>query len=550
MTQEQHYGENPIAQRKTDLYKREYVHSFVRKWDELIDWEARASSEGDFFIRILKERGVKRVLDVATGTGFHSIRLLRAGFDVISADGSPEMLAQAFENARRAGFIMRTVQADWRWLSRDIVNKYDAVICLGNSLTHLFSEQDRRKALAEFYAALNHDGVLILDQRNYDGILDDGFTSKHVYYYCGDNVSAEPEYVDEGLARFRYRFPDGSAYHLNMFPLRKEYTRKLMHEVGFQQVKTYADFQETHRVEDPDFFVHMAEKLYKNEERFFTPVTTEGYSQTVDTAREYYNSSDADRFYASIWGGEDIHIGLYETETDTIFDASRKTVEKMASLLSGLESKTRVLDIGAGYGGSARYLVKSFGCQVGCLNLSEVQNKRNRELNQVQGLSLSINVVDGSFEDIPLGDEGVDLVWSQDAILHSGNRKKVMEEVYRVLAKGGQFIFTDPMQSESCAQDALQPILDRIHLDSLGSVRFYRHIASELGFKEIQILDLSEYLPQHYERVLQEIELNYHTLLRACSEEYLEKMKIGLQHWVDGGKTGNLAWGILHFQKV
>ena len=367
---------------------------------------------------------------------------------------------------------MRTVQADWRWLSRDIVNKYDAVICLGNSLTHLFSEQDRRKALAEFYAALNHDGVLILDQRNYDGILDDGFTSKHVYYYCGDNVSAEPEYVDEGLARFRYRFPDGSAYHLNMFPLRKEYTRKLMHEVGFQQVKTYADFQETHRVEDPDFFVHMAEKLYKNEERFFTPVTTEGYSQTVDTAREYYNSSDADRFYASIWGGEDIHIGLYETETDTIFDASRKTVEKMASLLSGVESKTRVLDIGAGYGGSARYLVKNFGCQVGCLNLSEVQNKRNRELNQGQGLSLSINVVDGSFEDIPLGDGGVDLVWSQDAILHSGNRKKVMEEVYRVLAKGGQFIFTDPMQSESCAQDALQPILDRIHLDSLGSVRF------------------------------------------------------------------------------
>jgi SAM-dependent methyltransferase len=150
---EQLYGDNPISQRKTDLYKGEYVQSFVQKWDDLIDWEARASSEGDFFIRILKERGVRRILDVATGTGFHSIRLLRAGFDVISADGSPEMLAKAFENARRAGFIMRTIHADWRWLSRDIYNKYDAVICLGNSLTHLFSEQDRRKALAEFYAA-------------------------------------------------------------------------------------------------------------------------------------------------------------------------------------------------------------------------------------------------------------------------------------------------------------------------------------------------------------------------------------------------------------
>ena len=551
MGKEQHYGENPIAQRKTDLYKREYVQSFVRKWDELIDWEARASSEGDFFIGILKERGVKRVLDVATGTGFHSIRLLKAGFDVTSADGSPEMLAQAFENARQAGFLMRTVHADWRWLSRDIHNKFDAVICLGNSLTHLFSEQDRRKALAEFYTALTHDGVLVLDQRNYDGILDNGFTSKHVYYYCGDNVSAQPEYVDEGLARFQYKFPDGTDYHLNMFPLRKEYTRRLMHEVGFQQVKTYGDFQETHKVEDPDFFVHVAEKLYKNEERSTNSVSAlNAYSQTVDTARDYYNSSDADRFYATIWGGEDIHVGIYETDTDTIFDASRRTVEKMAALVFGLESKTRVLDIGSGYGGSARYLAKTFGCQVGCLNLSEVQNKRNRELNRMQGMSLAINVVDGSFEDIPLPDSGVDVAWSQDAILHSGNRKRVLEEVYRVLAKGGQFIFTDPMQSEKCPTKTLQPILDRIHLDSLGSVSFYRQVASELGFKEIQILDLSQHLAAHYARVLKEIEANHNNLIRVCSEDYIQKMKVGLQHWVDGGQAGHLTWGILHFQKV
>ena len=31
MGNEQLYGENPIAQRKTDLYKKEYVYSFVSK---------------------------------------------------------------------------------------------------------------------------------------------------------------------------------------------------------------------------------------------------------------------------------------------------------------------------------------------------------------------------------------------------------------------------------------------------------------------------------------------------------------------------------------
>ena len=258
----QDYGKNPTAVRDTDQYTDEYVRGFVEKWDDLIDWDQRAESEGAFFIEILREHGVKRVLDVATGTGFHSIRLLEAGFDVVSADGSPYMLSKAFENGRRRGHVIRTCQADWRWLNRDVLGRFDAVICLGNSFTHLFKERDRRKTLAEFYAALVHDGLLILDQRNYDSILDDGFNSKHKYYYCGDQVSAEPEHIDKGLCRFCYGFPDGSEYHLNMFPLRKDYTRGLMHDVGFQKIETYGDFQETFPEQDPDFYVHVAQKSY------------------------------------------------------------------------------------------------------------------------------------------------------------------------------------------------------------------------------------------------------------------------------------------------
>mgnify|MGYP006276169549 CR=1 FL=1 len=262
---DQSFGKNPVQVRDTNHYTAEYVKGFVDKWDELIDWDARARSEGDFFIRTLKERGAKQVLDVACGTGFHSVRLIEAGFEVVSADGSAEMLHKAFENAKRRGHVLRTVQADWRWLNKDIHGMFDAVICLGNSFTHLFNERDRRKALAEFYATLRHDGILVLDQRNYDSILDQGFSSKHTYYYAGDDVTAEPEHVDEGLARFRYQFPDKSVYHLNMYPLRKDYTRRLMHEVGFQSIDTFGDFQETYRDQDPDFFIHVAEKLYRPE---------------------------------------------------------------------------------------------------------------------------------------------------------------------------------------------------------------------------------------------------------------------------------------------
>ena len=43
--------ETPLENtRETDHYKAQYVMGFVDKWDELINWDARAESEGDFFI--------------------------------------------------------------------------------------------------------------------------------------------------------------------------------------------------------------------------------------------------------------------------------------------------------------------------------------------------------------------------------------------------------------------------------------------------------------------------------------------------------------------
>lgn len=249
-------------ERASDFYKQEYVEDFVDKWDDLINWEAREKGEGDFFIECLRNRGKHKVLDAATGTGYHSIKLIEHGFEVTSADGSPNMLAKAFMNGCERNLILRTIQADWRWLNRDVHGKYDAIICLGNSFTHLFSENDRRKALAEFHSALRQDGVLILDQRNFSSILDRGFSTKHTYYYAGENIKAEPDYVDEGLVRFQYEFPDNSLFHLNFYPLREDYTKRLMREVGFQKVDTYGDFQETYKQDDPDYFIHIAEKQY------------------------------------------------------------------------------------------------------------------------------------------------------------------------------------------------------------------------------------------------------------------------------------------------
>jgi sarcosine/dimethylglycine N-methyltransferase len=544
---DQSYGTDPLADRETDLYRGEYVMSFVEKWDELIDWRGRAESEGQFFIDVLRARGKETVLDVAAGTGFHSVRLTDAGFNVTSADGSATMLAKAFENAQARGLILKTVQADWRWLNRDIQGKYDAIICLGNSFTHLHDEMDRRRALAEFYAALKHDGILILDQRNYDAMLDHGFSTKHKYYYCGERVSAEPEYIDDGLCRMKYSFPDGSDYTLNMCPIRKNYVRRLLSEAGFARVRTYGDFQETYAEDEPDFFIHVAEKSTVHAVRWGGAGA--GETDIRDVAEDYYDSESADTFYSTVWGGQDLHVGSYE-DTRDIGQASDVTVDRMIAKLPEFTAETRVLDIGAGYGGAMRRLIGQRGGSATCLNISEVQNDTNRHRNRKQGFSDRIRVVHGVFEDIPEPNESHDIVWSQDAILHSDQRTRVLQEVWRVLKPGGLFIFTDPMQSDDADPTQLQPVYDRLQLNSLGSFRFYREAAEAIGFETVEQEDLTHNLRTHYARVREDMLANYDTLRDSgASAEYLDKMAVGLENWVKAADQGNLAWGIQVFRK-
>ncbi|MBY8964171.1 methyltransferase domain-containing protein [Algiphilus sp. NNCM1] len=271
--------------------------------------------------------------------------------------------------------------------------------------------------------------------------------------------------------------------------------------------------------------------------------------EAINTARDYYNSEDADNFYFHVWGGEDLHVGIYKNDHESIFDASRRTVERMAERLETLSKDSKVLDIGGGYGGSMRHLARTVGCHCTVLNLSEVENERDRAMNKEQGLDALMDVVDGAFEQLAFPDNSFDVVWSQDAILHSAEREKVLTEVARVLKPGGEFVMTDPMAADSCPEGVLDPILERIHLSSLGTPDFYIRTAEKLGMKDCGFENHSDQLPRHYARVRAELTRMAPELKGKVSDAYIERMKTGLTNWVNGGNNGYLAWGIFLFRK-
>ena len=68
----------------------------ARVWEIFIgDKNARTMNYRNFLVNMLRSKGVRRVLDVACGTGVDSIMLVEEGFEVVSCDASDKMLKYA-----------------------------------------------------------------------------------------------------------------------------------------------------------------------------------------------------------------------------------------------------------------------------------------------------------------------------------------------------------------------------------------------------------------------------------------------------------------------
>lgn len=82
-------------------------------------------------------------------------------------------------------------EANWLTLYDDIQDQiqtgFDAVICLGNSFAHLMDataeQREHKRAIKNFEKCLKPGGILLIDHRNYDNILETGATpAKSIYY--------------------------------------------------------------------------------------------------------------------------------------------------------------------------------------------------------------------------------------------------------------------------------------------------------------------------------------------------------------------------------
>ncbi len=118
------------------------------------------------------DRGA-RVLDCATGTGQPAVGLRLMGFEVTASDASRAMVERTRRLAAERSVELPTVVCRWEQLvDQGWSGSFDAVFCVGNSLTHAPGQSARRTALAQMAGALRPGGMLVVTSRNWELVRD------------------------------------------------------------------------------------------------------------------------------------------------------------------------------------------------------------------------------------------------------------------------------------------------------------------------------------------------------------------------------------------
>ena len=225
---------------------------FASKYDVMIS-NKRYERHLTFFKSVFKEHKVKSILDCSCGTGKHALQFSQLGFEVTGSDISIEMIFQARRNAELSGIGVDFVQADFKRLP-DVFDKFDCVICVGNSLNHELEEKGILSALKSMYSVLRDKGVVIIQVRNLPKWVKERRRVFPTHFHKEPNGDRKIFFYVLDFFRTKVKFNIISILEFNEKPkfevdsvdyriVSAQRLRKLMVEAGYKQLKTYGDFE-------------------------------------------------------------------------------------------------------------------------------------------------------------------------------------------------------------------------------------------------------------------------------------------------------------------
>jgi SAM-dependent methyltransferase len=169
-------------------------------------------------------------------------------------------------------------------------------------------------------------------------------------------------------------------------------------------------------------------------------------TETTTKVREHYNTMDLTSRIKSALAtitAEDQTLRVDQLAPLDQFHIRGILATAELAAAARLEPSTRVLDLGCGVGGPARYLARTFGCNVTGVDLSPGFIDAANYLTARCGLSDRVAFQVGDALHLPFEDAAFDAAFLQHVAMNIADRTSLYAEMRRILAPGGRFATYD-----------------------------------------------------------------------------------------------------------
>ena len=201
---------------------------------------------------------------------------------------------------------------------------------------------------------------------------------------------------------------------------------------------------------------------------------------------------------------------------------------------AGLSSGMKVLDVGCGIGGSARFLASEYGARVSGIDLTPEFVNVGRQLNDLIGVGDDIDLQVASALELPFESGAFDLVWTEHVQMNIEDKRGFYGELGRVLKPGGKFVFHDIFAGWGGEVEFPVPWAGDGSISFLVEGGAVRELLLEMGFEVLAWLDKTAESSEWFLAMLRRIDergmspLGLHLVLGPDAREKFGKLQRNL----------------------
>lgn len=174
------------------------------------------------------------------------------------------------------------------------------------------------------------------------------------------------------------------------------------------------------------------------------------------------------------------------------FHTRGREATRELSEIGGVHANHRVLDVGCGLGGTARFLANAYGCHVDGVDLSDEFVSVGTTLNERVGLTQKVTLHCASALTLPFEPQAYDIVWTEHAQMNIADKKAFYKQISLVLKTNGLFLFHDVFLANGESPIYPTPWAEVEALSAIASWPSVKNAMQESGLEPIRVDDKTD----------------------------------------------------------